>query len=210
MAGMNMAKLSAARTRNERTGTALAVMAGSLLSMTTAFGQAPGSVTVEVSKCLDLKSPDERLACFEAQVAAAGRATDPRPATAAPEAGPAETQPAAAGTKQVRVEELGRPAETRQAQGAATPRPAGSRGDARHEQSNDVQEFEGTVTALRETVPNNWVITLDNGQVWRQTQPQWYPLKPGHQVRISSTRWGSAFRLSVEELKGFIAVARVR
>jgi hypothetical protein len=29
-------------------------------------------------------------------------------------------------------------------------------------------EFVATVTALRQTVPNSRVITLDNGQVWQQ------------------------------------------
>jgi hypothetical protein len=181
MVEMNMAKHSGAFTRNERTGAAVAAMAGGLLAMAAAFGQSPGDVTVEVSKCLDLKSPDERLACFEAQVAASGRATGPGPATAAPPSAAVAAQP---------------------------PPTAGSQGDARHEQPP--QEFAGTVTALRETVPNSWVITLDNGQVWRQTVPEFYPLKPGQPVRISSTRWGGAFRLSVEELHGFITVARVR
>jgi hypothetical protein len=187
MVELDMPKHGGAFTRNERAGAAVAAMAGSLLAMAPAFGQGSGKVTVEVSKCLGLKSPDERLACFEAQVVASGRTADAEPATA-----PAEA----------------RPAETRQADGVQPSQPATSRADVRHEQTT--QEFAGTVTALRETVPNNWVITLDNDQVWRQTQPEWYPLKPGQRVRISSTRWGGAFRLSVEELHGFITVERVR
>ena len=80
-----------------------------------------------------------------------------------------------------------------------TPR-RGSQGAAR-------REF---VTALRETVPNAYLITLDNGQVWRQNRAQEYPLQPGQRVTLHATRWGHSYRLSVASLNGFIQVERVR
>jgi hypothetical protein len=67
-----------------------------------------------------------------------------------------------------------------------------------------------TVTALKETVPNAYLITLDNGQVWRQDVPQRYPLEAGQRVTLSRTKWGVAYRLSAEGLHGFIQVERVR
>jgi hypothetical protein len=54
------------------------------------------------------------------------------------------------------------------------------------------------------------MITLDNGQVWRQMQPKRYPLQPGYDVRIYSSRWGNSYRLSSPILNGFIQVERVR
>ena len=66
------------------------------------------------------------------------------------------------------------------------------------------------MTALRQTVPNSYVITLDNGQVWRQTYAEWYGLRPGQTVRIRPSRWGGTFWLTVDELNGYIQVKRVR
>ena len=71
-------------------------------------------------------------------------------------------------------------------------------------------EVFATVTELRETLPNNYLITLDNGQVWRQNRPKWYPLQPGYKVRLYPSRWGSSYRLAAEELNSFIQVERVR
>ena len=66
------------------------------------------------------------------------------------------------------------------------------------------------MTDLRETVPNSYVITLENGQVWRQMRAKWYPLRLGQRVRVHSTGWGDAYRLTIEETGGFIQVERVR
>ncbi|HEU4619493.1 MAG TPA: hypothetical protein VFV10_15760 [Gammaproteobacteria bacterium] len=54
------------------------------------------------------------------------------------------------------------------------------------------------------------MITLENGQIWRQMTPEIYPLQEGFEVKIYPTRWGNAYRLSVEELGGFIQVERVQ
>jgi len=65
------------------------------------------------------------------------------------------------------------------------------------------------VASLREIVPNRFMITLDNGQVWRQIVPQPYALRQGSEVRIYYSRWNT-FRLTNEQLRGFIQVERVR
>jgi hypothetical protein len=69
-------------------------------------------------------------------------------------------------------------------------------------------EIVATVTELRQTVPNAYVITLDNGQVWRQPHPMPYPLRTGLVVRVRETKFG--YRLSAPELHGQINVERVR
>ena len=71
-------------------------------------------------------------------------------------------------------------------------------------------EIRATITALRERGPNSWLITLDNGQMWDQVRPQWYPLRPGQQVRLYPTQWGSSYRLSALERGGYIQVTLVR
>ena len=52
-------------------------------------------------------------------------------------------------------------------------------------------------------------ITLENGQVWKQVIDKRYELRAGQTVRIYPTRWGSDYRLSVEDLNGFIQVQRI-
>jgi hypothetical protein len=157
-----------------------------LVGIPTAVGQDSENVTVEVGECVDLELPEERFACYEAQVEAALRADD-QAVTAEPHEHPPVTQ-----------------------QAEARENASGGDRTTQPPRGQSPQEFVGTVTALRETVPNSFVITLDNGQVWRQMRPKWYPLRPGQRVRIYSTNWGNAFRLTAEELNSFIQVERVR
>jgi hypothetical protein len=134
---------------------------------------AAAQVSVDVSKCVELTKPEERLACFEAQVEAARDAPPPQPAPAA----------AAAGS-------------------ASSGRDTGNTSD-------DPEDIIAKVTELRETVPQSYLITLDNGQVWRQTVPEYYPLRLGSDVRIYFSRW-RAYRLTSPVLRGHIQVERVR
>lgn len=70
-------------------------------------------------------------------------------------------------------------------------------------------DIEARVAELRETVPNAYLITLDNGQVWRQTVPKAYGLRPGDEVRVYYSKWRT-YRLTNEQLRSFIQVERVR
>jgi hypothetical protein len=193
---------------------AVVVASGLAVGLATAQGQGSGKVTVDVADCIKLKTADTRLACYASRVAAAveeqGSAVVAEPARAAPGAptpaaappSPEKTRVAAVGTSA--------PANT------APPAPiATDRQSRREERSRDPEialpaEIVSRVAALRETVPNAYVITLENGQVWRQTVPKQYSLRPGHEVRIYGTRWGTALRLAATELKGYIQVERVR
>ena len=130
-----------------------------------------GAQSVDVSECVKLTTPEERLACFEAQVEGASNA--PAPATS----GSADSDSSEFGQESDREPE--------------------------------VQEIEARVTDLRETVPHSYLITLDNGQVWRQTVPKAYGLREGIPVRIYYSRW-RAYRLTNDQLKSFIQVERVR
>ena len=130
-------------------------------------------MSVDVSECVKLTTPEERLACFEAQVEGARNA--PAPATSG-------NSSASSGSREF-----------------------GQQGDPEPE----VQEIEARVTDLRETVPHAYLITLDNGQVWRQTVPKAYGLREGIPVRIYYSRW-RAYRLTNDQLKSFIQVERVR
>jgi len=204
-------------TRINRTGTVLAAAVGALSVTQPALAQRAGDVTVEVGDCLEIEAPAERLACFERRVEEARGGRDaapaaPPPAAAAPPP-PAATPPAPAAQA---------PAATPPAPAARAPAPAAddSFGRPRPQPSPSEQrgereaqearvELTAKVTAIRETIPNQYVITLDNGQIWRQTRPEFYPLQPGHEVRIYPGRFGQ-YRLSAPFLRGWIQVERVR
>jgi hypothetical protein len=66
------------------------------------------------------------------------------------------------------------------------------------------------ISALRQTVPNAWLITLDNGQVWRQDYPEPYPLKVGQRVEIGRAGRLSGVRLTAAGARGSIQVEQVR
>lgn len=66
------------------------------------------------------------------------------------------------------------------------------------------------VAALARAPDRTLVITLDNGQVWRQTVPMPYRLREGLEVRLYPSRWGDTYRLTNDQLRGYIQVERVR
>lgn len=205
------------------------------------LAQDADTVTIDARRCMDLTAPDERLACFEAQVRDARghdganddgpRARPPPIAETAPprEAAPARNaEPAtarelpptparesppgpareSAPAEEAAADRQAQPAPARQ---AARERDARER-DADAPQSTAETEIVATVAALSQRLPNQHVITLENGQVWRQRVPEQYPIRVGQQVRISSGRWGGGtrYRLEAENVGGFIQVDRMR
>ncbi len=71
-------------------------------------------------------------------------------------------------------------------------------------------ELLSEVAELREILPGRLEITLTNGQVWRQRHAERYRLRAGYPVRIYPSRFGQYYRLSSNEIRGFIQVERVR
>lgn len=67
----------------------------------------------------------------------------------------------------------------------------------------------GKIVALNQALPNRWSITLESGQRWRQVVGRRFALKVGDEVTISPTFWGSAYRLKVARLSGYIQVELV-
>jgi hypothetical protein len=184
------------------TGVAVAVGAG-MATPTAAQGQ---GLTIEVSQCADLAAPDERLACYDKQVESARRGRGP--ATPGPTATAAVPDASGARSPSAPVPAATAPAVPASAAG---PAPAVVAPTAAAAPSDSVPpDIFAKVAELRETVPNTWLITLDNGQVWRQTTPEHYPLRVGLDVRIYfAQRWRS-YRLTNEQLRRYIQVERVR
>ena len=192
----------------------LLVAIGAVFGTQPALAQRGTEVTVEVGECLDIEAPTERLACFERRVEQA-RDEDAAPATPSRARG-AATPPAASAPPAVRTA----PAEpTQRAPAARAPSPADDDSFGRRSPRREARkapelepriELVAKVVSLRETIPNSYTITLDNGQVWRQNRPEYYPLQPGHEVRIYPGKLGDSYRLTAPFLRGWIQVERVR
>jgi len=186
----------------------VAVVAGAAAALGVAHAQTSGRLMIDVADCIKLDAPETRLACYEARVAEvfrerASQAEAARPAAPAASAPSAPSSaPAAARTATVPVAEAVQSRDFQQTRR--------DEDNARAAAEAAAKEFVSRVADAREVLPNAWQITLENGQVWRQTVSKHYELRPGQQVRVYGTRWGNASRLSAEGINGYIQVERVR
>jgi hypothetical protein len=200
----------------------LVVLIGCIGAAPAALAQSAPGVTVDVGDCVKLQTPEERLACFDAAVKKSGSApaAAPPPAPSAPSAAqptvapPAAAAPPASSGAAAPAAAASSAAAASAAAQSSTPSAAPQSDHAgratQSEESASAATIVAKVKSLKPTVPNAYQITLDNGQVWRQTYPQFYPMQPGTEVTLTPTRWGNAYRLSSDHLKGFIQVERVR
>ena len=207
---------------------AIALYAGVLLR---AVAQDPKGLNIDVANCVALDKPEDRLACFEAQVAAARQRAAPAGASDATGASAAAvtaasaaavTGSSAAASKGASTDAGRIPSSTDAAEpvspgtapaphsqkSASEPRPPENGGRAERSSEREPVEIVAKVIELRQTVPNAYVITLDNGQVYRQAHPMPYPLRTGLVVHVRDTTFG--YRLTAPELHGQINVERVR
>jgi hypothetical protein len=179
----------------------LAALLG-VLGLQPALAQDSAAVTVDVAHCTRLESADARRACFGAQVDAVlqeRELTDGDERTAVAE--DTEADPAAS-TR----DEPSSPQRERRSKRDSSDDPRSV--EAVEEARDD--EYSGVIVAVRERLPNAYVITLDNGQIWQQTEPKQYPLRPGLEVRIYPTGWGSNYRLNGLGTGSHIQVRKVR
>lgn len=174
----------------------LFVAAGSAIAGSPAsFAQAAGDLFIEVGECIELESTNERLACFERRVDAA-----------LTEQSGGEREANVPGVQSARDDSAANGApSSHDASPADTPTVV-----EEAEQSEQSEQIVSRIVALDERLPNAYVITLENGQTWRQVRSERYPLRVDHHVRIYPTRWGNSYRLTTEESRGFIQVERVR
>jgi hypothetical protein len=189
----------------------LSMMPAALVLASLAGGvQAQQSFLIDAGPCLALTTPVERLACFEDQVRTAQSLQS---VAAAVVTAPTAAQPAAS----VAPAASAAVAPVAAAPAAAASQPAAAVDAAanfglREKPAKDekAEELLATVASVRQFAPGKLQVTLDNGQVWRQTSADNYKLREGHAVRIYATRWGNNFRLTAKDLGGFIQVERVQ
>lgn len=187
---------------NERGAAAVgAALVGALLGLQPAFGQDSSNVTVDVGHCLEWESAAQRRACFGAEVDAALKA---RGAAESDDSSVVTEDREADQSPSTGDENLSR--RERRAQRRAERRAV----DESRELEAAEDQYFGTVKTIRERIPDSYVITLEDGQIWEQTAPKRYPLRPGLEVRIYPTTWGDSYRLAGMDLSGYIQVRKVR
>ena len=153
--------------------------------------------------CRSLQDSLQRLVCYDREIAAQDAAVGTAAAPAAPAASVAPAAPVAAA-----------PAAAAPGVAAAAPQ----LGDelvsrkARPAKGSTEASLTAGVTALREDHRGTWVISLDNGQVWRQQEVGLpFPLRTGETVRIDKGVLGSYMLTRVVEgWTRWIRVTRVK
>ncbi|MBN1832411.1 MAG: hypothetical protein JW896_09895 [Deltaproteobacteria bacterium] len=179
-------------------------------------------LTIDASRCVHIKSALERLTCYDeladqAQQTHSDRAaadlSDPEsdsdseaPVTIIQQ----ESAAAAVTQGQAEVEKAPVTEHIVSEAGRVTEENFGFPPEKRDD-GKGLVELHSTIKGLKEIRPFCYLITLENGQIWRQMVAERYRLKVGHNVRIYPTRWSKKdFRLSAEGLKGTIQVQRER
>lgn len=166
----------------------------------------PDPLAARIKQCAALSGASARLACYDAL--ARSQAADeaaPRAANAAPATvGPSVAASGAAGSG---APGSGAPA----AAAAASPAPATSAAAAPsappapnpadfgiHNGPLEVkrgpvrqQQMIAVVSGVSNRPRGELIVSLDNGQVWLQNEPTFYPLKPGDHVEIDVGALGS-------------------
>jgi hypothetical protein len=193
----------------------VAALAG-LLALQPTLAQETDQITVDVSGCLELESEVARLACFASEVDAvveerdAGNSEPPRTVEPTGQRRDIERDIEPATADEADVEESLTRAERRAARRAEKRADEVAPIDQLSTQDVAEGEYFGTIVDIRERLPNAYVITLDNGQIWEQVEPKRFPLRPGLEVRIYPTKWGSRYRLHGLGTGGHIQVQRVK
>lgn len=176
------------------------------------------TVLVNIAPCMALATNAERYACYD-RLEAVVRAAQNSPVISAESATPAGNAPAAPsrsstasdtvepGTVSVAISPAAPTATTVENFGVAA-----DTGGARVAIGTDGdEELHDRITELREREPGRWLIMLESGQVWYQTNSQRMRLRKGMEVRIYPSPLGGSFRMARVggADTGFIQVDRI-
>jgi hypothetical protein len=184
----------------------------------TANAQAPDGLLVDVEACVDLRTRQQQLECYESQVQAALGARgeeagndEPGPTTASDDsAGDKGTSRRESRAEQREIERRRREADRRQLAADAAVAAAAEAAVAAEDLSYTAGEIVGEIAAFKEVRPDTYVIQLTNGQIWEQTHPRKYLVRVGATVRIRPSSWGTSYRLTDPDVGSFIQVTRTK
>jgi hypothetical protein len=155
-------------------------------------GDRPSQLPANVAACASIQDGAQRARCYDREVAALSKAPLPTSPAVAPESPPSFAVPAPPPPADFGVDSLNRKARTIPEPVAAT--------------------LQATVSTVREAQPGLYVLTLDNGQVWSQSESRTgFELKAGDSVSIKKGTMGS-YRLwgTASGSWNWVRVIRVR
>jgi hypothetical protein len=163
-----------------------------------------------LAACRAEQDDTKRLACYDRhadQVTPATTAASPETASATPpEAAPAAA--AAAGTAAAGTAATSSAADKFGYSGGMSPEEVDQQ--RKSEKAQGLEEISATVRELSTQPRGEWIVTLDNGQVWAQKAADGrFRLKIGDQVKIRSGALG-AYYLSLASSDRKTRVSRVR
>lgn len=177
-----------------------ALLFGSLLLAEAVSASKPQELPASLKACGAIASDAERLACYDREMAALTAATAPASApaaapTAKAPAAVAATAPAAAAASQAEFgtnPELAR-AQRKKEKSAEDPKP---------------EQISARVSELQVPKTGEFVVKLDNGQVWRRIEGGPFSLEVGDAVTIRSGMLGSFWLVAADSQR--TRVKRVR
>lgn len=189
------------------------VAIGGVAAPVFAQDSAPNGTAEQLLACDGMIDPTERLACFNdivegvKQVAVAPAASSPPAPASAPSSpaatvntsSPTDTPVAPTVTSEAVVDDLGR--ESVEAKTVQQKNP---------EKKTDVDWIQATIVRSWHNRDDRFVVELDNGQVWQQTDGYRIGLpKEGGSVEISKRRFGG-YRIKIEKKSRLIAVRQTK
>jgi len=161
-------------------------------------------LAAQLKRCASLADASARLACYDALAGiAAPSAATAQAAPSSSAAGSAGTLPSSTGAA-APVAPPGAPAAPNIADFGVRNGPLQAGRDPVREKT-----MLAVVSAVSFRGRGELVVTLDNGQVWRQIQPSDYPLKAGDHVEIDVAALGS-YRLWTPSTRRATKVTRIQ
>lgn len=158
-----------------------AALLGTCSLTVASYAQETSGRVAGVDTCIDLETREQMLECYAERVNEVLQAREAGSGASEPESTAVSAAPTPA------------------AQATASPRAEG----------REAGEIIANIAAIREIEPDAYLITLDNGQTWRQNAPKRYLLRIGAEVHILPSTWGTSHRLTDPDVGSFIQVKRV-
>jgi hypothetical protein len=171
---------------------------------TPAQASSSNSLAAQVKRCALLADASARLACYDALAGAAAPSAATAKAAPSPSAGGSAGTLPSSSAAAAPVAAPGTPAVPNVADFGVRNSPLQAERDPVREKT-----MLAVVSAVSFRGRGELVVTLDNGQVWRQLQPSDYPLKPGDHVEIDVAALGS-YRLWTPSTRRATKVTRIQ
>jgi hypothetical protein len=178
----------------------VAMVMGLAAAQTPAQASSSNALAIQLKRCASFVDAGARLACYDALAGVAA------PSAATRQAAPSPSATGSAGAV---------PGSSTAAAPAAPAAPSftdfGVRNGPLQADRDPVREktMLAVVSAVSFRGRGELVVTLDNGQVWRQIQPSDYPLKAGDHVEIDVAALGS-YRLWTPSTRRATKVTRIQ